>query len=316
MVEDAPERPDVRLGAVALVHDDLWATVRHGSHRALHRLRVSSLAGGHLAPGLGRSRLRLGESEVGDLDPSRVVLEEDVVRGEVPVHDALLRVNVVQREHRLQEDVPHALLAHAPSLLRRARDVVQQRRAVHQLHHDVQHPALAKRVEVIHDVRMLQPLQDLHLRRHPTDAQRHLLGRRAERRRVARGIQLLDGARRRLRVSRLVRAIHPTESPLSQKFRQSVLPHRSSASRAASRRVNLLKRRRRRARLLVPERTPRAREGSVRRHVVLVVSNVDERGEQTRREETFEHPSVSLDAERESQRAKRVRLHLSRGGRG
>ena len=147
LVEHAAERPHVGGARVRLALAHLG---RHVQRRAAlgHRLRL-------------REGEELRDAKVAELDLA--VVEEDVRRLEVAVEELVRVVAARERRRRLVEDRQHLGLREvgAHALLRR--DARREVAVVRVLHQDAQVVAVAVRVDVRDDVRVLQPLEHLDL---------------------------------------------------------------------------------------------------------------------------------------------------------
>mmetsp|Transcript_35584 Transcript_35584/g.69823 ORF Transcript_35584/g.69823 Transcript_35584/m.69823 type:complete len:226 (-) Transcript_35584:584-1261(-) len=105
LVQQTTQAPYVCLHGVGLVHHDLWAGVADGPHYTLHHYAAAVL--------LPR------QPEVSDLDPVSLALlvNHDVGRRQVSVHNPLLHVQVGQGQDQLDEDGPDLLLRQPLPLL-------------------------------------------------------------------------------------------------------------------------------------------------------------------------------------------------------
>eukprot|EP00982_Pelagococcus_subviridis_P002237 17224-Pelagococcus_subviridis.AAC.5 len=215
----------------------------------------------------------------------------------------------MQRENDLQEHVPRGFLAHSSPLLRGGRQVIQETRALDELHDDVQRSGLVEGLVIAHDVRMRQPREDVDLARDASDRSRDLLRGRPEPRRFLLRVQRLHRTHRAL-ASLFVNSVHAPERARAEKLLEDVPANDLFLGADASDAVDVLQRLPRRPHRVRSELAPARRERTVHLHVGLVVPDVYERGEQRGREQALENLPIPLDAEQVPHRSKRVRLDL------
>ena len=147
LVEDAAERPHVRSHAVRRVVEQLGAQiVRRAAHCPRERARGVE---------------HLGDAKVAELDDA-APRQEDVGRLEVAVQDAP-RVQVLERQRHLDEPVQQLRLAQRAGRLPEGLYSVLEVAALAVLHEEVELRARAQRVDVLHDVRVVELREQLRL---------------------------------------------------------------------------------------------------------------------------------------------------------
>ena len=250
--------------------------------------------------------LLLREAKVGDLhlpEALAAVPEHNVAGGDVAVHDPLLLVDVVHGHDEPDEDAPDVGLGHPAALLSEPRAVVEQREALDHLHDDPEAALLDKGLVVGDDVGVRQLRQDLDLLGELADLLLLLAVREAKEVRVVER-ELLDGHHARAALPPGL--VHGPKGALPEHLDDDVVPHPALSPPLEE--VDVLEGLGGSLDLLVPQGVPPLHQVRVLQQRELVVADVDEGGEERRREQPLEDLPVALHAEDEAERHEDVRL--------